>query len=70
MSALREWLSARPWWVTALGLFCAYMTFVYLPYGFVPFDGLNTLSIVLLGLSMYTHDSLYAGKVMKCHGAD
>ena len=34
MSALRTWLSARPWWVTALGLFCAYMTFVYLPYDF------------------------------------
>ena len=32
MAGLREWLRARPWWVTALGLFCAYMTFVYLPF--------------------------------------
>ena len=32
MSVHREWLSARPWWVTSLGLFCAYMTFVYMPF--------------------------------------
>jgi hypothetical protein len=32
MNALREWLTARPWWVTAIGLFCAYMTLIYVPF--------------------------------------
>jgi hypothetical protein len=30
--AIRRFLSGRPWWANALLLFCAYMTFIYLPY--------------------------------------
>lgn len=32
MQILRENLKLRPWWMNALLLFCAYMTFIYVPW--------------------------------------
>jgi hypothetical protein len=33
--ALREWFGRHPKWVSAVFVFCAYMTFVYLPFDFL-----------------------------------
>ncbi len=33
--ALRAWLARHPRWVSAVFLFCAYMTFLYMPFDFL-----------------------------------
>ena len=31
-SRLSDWMAARPWWMNLMLLFCAYMTFIYMPF--------------------------------------
>lgn len=35
MNTLRHQLTCRPWWMTALMLFCGYMAFIYVPWDFL-----------------------------------
>ncbi len=35
MTYIKEQLQKRPWWMNGLMLFCAYMTFVYVPWDFL-----------------------------------
>lgn len=35
MDTLKEVFAARPWWMNLMMVFCAYMTFIYMPFDFL-----------------------------------
>lgn len=60
---LRDVLARRPWWMNALLAFCAYMTFVYMPFDFflkpVEFDAEVWFGVLLRGWAAKATEPLH-----------